>query len=348
MDYKTLEEVVRAHVNLGRKNAKGWEECLHVGCDHGRKGNRAAFLFENDQTAFHCFNCGTKIVYDPDTHESIPKKMEQILGDFHIPEEEWQGVQLNSLAARDAGLTGQKTSNQQVSIQPKELKLPEEFYLLENADDDDKWALIARDYLENERAIDPSSYPFMLSKPSVKPHMKKWRGRVIYPVLKGQTLVYYQGRDLTGKAMKKFESPSEPKDRVIYGFDRLFEHTPIPLYIVEGFFDAHVIDGIGLLGNEITPAHIAWLNKSQRAKVYIPDRFGDGKRIAEHALKLGWQISTPEIGNCKDINAAVHKYGRMYVMKSIVDNTAVGFDAETKLGVYCKDETKKGGHKKKT
>jgi len=344
MEYKSLEEVVRSHINLGRKNAKGWEECLHLGCDHGRKGNRAAFLFENNQTAFHCFNCGAKIVYDPDTHESMPRKMEEILSDFNIPEEEWQGVLLGSLAARHAGIKGGSEGKQRVSIEPKELKVPSEFYLIDDASDDDKWAIIAKDYLETERAIDPSSYPFMLSKASDKPHMKKWRGRVIYPIVKGQKVVYWQGRDLTGKAVKKFESPSEPKDRVIYGFDRLFDQTSVPLYIVEGFFDAHVIDGIALLGNEITPAQIKWLNKSQRRKVYIPDRFGDGKRIAEHALTLGWSISTPEIGNCKDINEAVHKYGRMYVMKSIADNTAIGFDAETRLGVYCKGETKKGRH----
>jgi len=336
MDYKTLEEVVRSHINLGRKNAKGWEECLHLQCDHGRKGNRAAFLFENDQTAFHCFNCGTKTVYDPDSHSRMPTKMVGILRDFNISDDEWQGVLLNSMAARDAGVKSGGAAKQQLSIEPKPLELPAEFYLLEDADDDDKWALIAADYLENERAISPSSYAFMLSRATERAHMKKWRGRVIYPIYKGEKLVYYQGRDLTGKALKKFESPSEPKDRVIYGFDRLFQQTEIPLYIVEGWFDAHVIDGIALLGNELTPAQIKWLNKSRRRKVYIPDRFGDGKRNAEHALELGWEISTPEIGDCKDINAGVHKYGRMYVMKSIADNTAIGFDAETRLGVYCK------------
>jgi DNA primase len=139
--------------------------------------------------------------------------------------------------------------------------------------------------------------------------------------------------------MKKFESPSDPKDRVIYGFDRLFEKTDVPLYIVEGWFDAHVIDGVALLGNELSSAQIKWLNKSQRKKVYIPDRFGDGQRIAENALSVGWSVSTPDIGNCKDVNEAVHKYGRMFVMKTIADNTADGLDAATRLGVYCTSET---------
>jgi hypothetical protein len=336
MDYKSLEEVIRLHVRLGRKNAKGWEECLHLGCDHGRKGNRAAFLFENGQTAFHCFNCGTKTVYDPDSHTKMPVKMAEVLGDFNVPEDEWQAVLLGSMAARDAGIKAGGTAKQQVITEPKELELPPEFYLLSEADSDDKWAMIATNYLEHERAIDPSSYPFMLSRQTKRPHMKKWRGRVIYPIYKGEKLIYYQGRDLTGRAVKKFESPSDPKDRVIYGFDRLFQQTEVPLYIVEGWFDAHVIDGIALLGNEITPAQISWLNKSQRRKVLIPDRFGDGKRIAEQALELGWEISTPEIGNCKDVNEAVHKYGRMFVMKTIADNTAIGFDAETRLEVYCK------------
>ena len=36
------------------------------------------------------------------------------------------------------------------------------------------------------------------------------------------------------------------------------------------------------------------------------------------------------------MNEAVLKYGKLYVIKSITDNIADGFEARTKLGVYCK------------
>lgn len=336
MEYKTLEEVIRSHVQLGRRNSNGWEECLHPNCDHGRKGNRAAFLFADGSTAFNCFNCGTSTVYDPSKHRSIPDKMAEILQDFNISETEWQGAMMLSMAARDADGTAGVAAKAQGSIEPKEIILPPEFYYIKDGlDREDTWSQIAVHYL-NDRKIDPSSYPFMLCKKTDNPHMHKWRGRVIFPIYKAGKLIYYQGRDLTNKLKKKYESPSEPKDKVMYGFEKLFERTGVPLYIVEGFMDAYVIDGIAILGNRITPAQISWLNKSNRKKVYIPDRLGDGKKVAEQCLKLGWHISTPEVGSCKDMNAAVMKYGRIYVMKSIAENTATGFDAENRLGLYCK------------
>ena len=140
MEYKTLEEVVRLHVNIGRKNSKGWEECLHTSCDHGRKGNRAAFLFENGQTAFHCFNCGTKTVYDPETHEQMPSKMVGVLRDFNIPDDEWKSVLFTSMAARNEGSQANTQQKQKVIIEPPEIQLPRHFYRLKDADPDDKWA----------------------------------------------------------------------------------------------------------------------------------------------------------------------------------------------------------------
>ncbi len=337
MDYKTLEEVVRSHIQLSRRNSNGWEGCVHLQCDHGKKGDRAAFLFADGSTAFNCFNCGISTVYDPSKHRSIPNKLADVLQDFNIPETEWQGAMMLSMVARDTDGTIQTAAKTQESIEPKEIILPEEFYYLKDGlSHDDQWSEIAAHYLKQERGIDPLSHPFMLCKTTNNPHMRKWRGRVIFPIYKTGKLIYYQGRDLTNKLKKKYESPSEPKDKVMYGFEKLFERTDIPLYVVEGFMDAHVIDGIAILGNRITDAQAAWLNKSSRKKVYIPDRFGDGKRVAEQCLKLGWCVSTPEVGSCKDMNAAVSKYGRIYVMKQIAENTAIGFEAKTKLGLYCK------------
>lgn len=143
--------------------------------------------------------------------------------------------------------------------------------------------------------------------------------------------------------MKKYESPSTAKDKVLYGFEKIFEHVDTPIYVIEGFFDAVAVDGVAIIGNELSDAQIQWLNRSQRKKVYIPDRTGDGQRSAKKALELGWSISTPDIGqSCKDMSDAVHKYGKMYVMKSLADNTADGFIASTNLGIYCEQKRRKG------
>jgi hypothetical protein len=314
---------------------------LHTACDHGKKGPRAGFRFDGDAVAFHCFNCPLKAVFDPNEagregQPLISKNMQHVLADFNIPEDEWQRVLFSVMKQRDAGFTANAIDSKPVeSIEPMEIPLPETFYPLADADPDDKWAMIARYYLE-DRNIDPSSYPFMLSTKTDIPHLKKWFGRVIIPVYKNEKLIYYTGRDLTGKAIKKYESPAVSRDRVIYGFDRLFENTEMPLYIVEGWFDAVVIDGIAIFGNEISPTKMKWINRSRRKKVYIPDQFGNGFQAAKQAIDAGWSISTPDFGDCKDVSAAVNKYGKLYVFQTLAQHTASGFEAELNARMYCK------------
>lgn len=354
MESVSLEDIIRRYIPIPAHPAgTGWYPILCKVCnDHGKKGPRAGFRFDGDKVAYHCFNCGHSTVYDPEQRgregqSLMPPKMVEVLRDFGVPDDEWQQVLFTAMANKDAGKSGNEGPIiQHKSIEPAVLDLPDTFYPLADAELDDKWAAIANYYLTEERGIEPSSYPFYLSKRTDDPRLKKWFGRVIVPIYKDGKVIFYQGRDLTGKAQKKYESPAVSREKVLYGFDLLFDNGDIPLYIVEGWFDAFVIDGVAILGNEISDAQIEWLNRSRKKKVYIPDRFGSGKVGAEKALKLGWHISTPDIGGCKDMNEAVKKYGKLYVMKTIVDNTAIGFEAEAKLGVYCKWEPKNQRGKK--
>ena len=163
-----------------------------------------------------------------------------------------------------------KKKNPLKEIEPPEVELPKGCYLMEN-DEDDKWTVIARDYLETERGIDPDSYPFYLYNGSDK----KWKGRLVIPIYKDdnhkyEKLIYYQGRALVAMP-RKYMSPSLPKDRVIFGYDKLFKPTDAPLYVVEGFFDAIAINGVAVFGNQMTQEQIRWLSRSSRPKIIIPD-----------------------------------------------------------------------------
>lgn len=342
MDSKTLEQVIRQYIPLPiRPSGRGWYPVLCRVCnDHGKKGPRGGFKFEDGTVAYHCFNCGPEMntVYTPDLQGRegqpiFPPKMAQVLEAFGVPEDEWKAVVFSSMSNRENGHKTHKSSNTIKSIEPTILHLPQTFYPLKDADANDKWAIIANYYLEEERGIDPSKYPFYLSKQTNDPHLKKWYGRLIIPIYKGDNLIFYQGRDLTNKAKKKYESPPDSRDNVLFGFDQLFINRDIPLYVAEGVFDAMMIDGVAILSNDPSKAQIEWLNRSPRKKVYIPDRFGSGRIGAEKALKAGWKISIPDTPDCKDINEAVRKYGKLYVMKSLVENTFDGFEAQVRMGI---------------
>jgi DNA primase len=263
--------------------------------------------------------------------------MTKVLSDFGIPEADLQAVVFSTFGQ---ALTNTKEKIQQRKIEPNEIPTPKTFYFLKDAKPTDEWATIAKEYLRHERCINWDDYPFMLAKKTADPTMRKWFKRLIIPIYKQKKLVFYQGRDLTDKAKQKYQSAKTETSRVIYGFDHIFQYeSTAPLYIVEGWFDAFLINGIAVLGNSISEEQATWIDKSNRLKVFVPDRFGNGKEVAFHALELGWSISTPDFRideSCKDINDVVKRYGKLYTMKTLADNTTTGFGAETLLNLYCK------------
>jgi len=347
-----LEDVIRNYVPLPlHPNGRGFYSVLCKVCgDRGHKGMRAGFKFDNDAVGYNCFNCGHKAIYDPNAevipnHPSISDAMTKVLDAFNIPDDEWKQVLLTNMANDHQGFKNVGKQPVHLDIEPKEIELPKHFYPLGNEEDTNKWTQIARFYLE-ERGISPDSGPFYLSTGQGDKQAAKWKGRIIIPIYKDEKLIFYQGRALVDM-QKKYMSPPTPKDKVLYGFDKLFKNADLPLYVVEGWFDAYAIDGVAVFGNQLSDEQVKWLNRSRRPKVIIPDRFGDGHILANQALKMGWQVSTPDVGNCKDMNAAVQRYGKLYVMKSIIEHTMSEFMAETAIGVYCKGGQNKGKTKNK-
>lgn len=342
MEHIKLEDIIRKYISLPLyPNATGWYPVLCKVCgDHGRKGLRAAFNFNDGSVSYHCFNCGHKAGYNPQKSQSPDERMIKVLNSFEIPEEEWKPLFLNELEIRSKRGTTQTVPKQiNIKIEPEEIPLPEHFYKLGPEDSTDKWTIIARDYLENERGINPDSYPFYLSTGKGDKFNQKWLGRVIIPFYKDNKLIFYQGRSLLKNITRKYESPNVEKSKVLFGYENILKNTDEPLYIVEGWFDAFLIGGVAILGNRITKEQLVWINKSKRLKVVIPDIYGDGARLANQALKLGWAVSIPDFlshGYCKDVNEGIVKYGKLFVMKSIIENTQTGFLAETSINLYCR------------
>jgi hypothetical protein len=361
MNAPSVEDLVRLYIHLpSQPSAQGWYPVLCKVCnDHGRKGPRAAFKFEDGGVAYNCFNCGEGAAYDPNEHKGLTKKFQSVLVAFGVPEDEINRVKLALIGNKYT--TTESSTEKLVSYEPQHITLPEHFKSL---DYDSVWSEVAKEYLA-ERGIDYESYPFMVSTGKCKNlndfpkavqavkarEAEKWVGRVIIPIFKDNNPIFYVGRDMTDKKDKKYESPSIPKQNVIFGFDQLFDNTEKPLYIVEGIFDALVIDGVAILGNKLTEGQIYWLNRSNRKKVYIPDKFGDGYVAAEQAIEQGWSVAFPQPlqgSYNKDVNDIVQRYGKLFVLSHLAQSTSVGFAARTNLKVYCKNDkrTTKTTHRK--
>jgi DNA primase len=92
----------------------------------------------------------------------------------------------------------------------------------------------------------------------------KWYGRVIVPMYnRSNQVIFYQGRSFTG-SNKRWESPAVPKANVVFGYHNLDNQDKQYVIVCEGPFDAMSVDGIALLGSELTPYHKKVLNQVSR------------------------------------------------------------------------------------
>lgn len=337
MNFTNLEDVIRYHIQLPSNcKSNGFFQVLCKVCnDHGGKGKRAGFIFDsNGVVGYNCFNCGIKTKYDPSDNSTISAKMKSVLASFGIEENEYKFIHLENIKNNNS-LKIKKT-NKNNNLEPQIITLPDHFYKLNN-NSNDIWSQIALEFL-NLRKINFKDYPFYLST------NKEWLGRLIIPIYKDNNLIFYQGRKMDECIEgQKYKSPIISKTCVFFNYAEIFKNTNLPLFITEGFFDALCVNGVAIFGNSLTKQQIEILNKSKRKKVYIPDKYGSGDIGAEQALENNWSLGLPEIGQCKDINEAIVKYGKIYTIKSLMDNIYEGISAKAKLGFFTYD--KKTGHK---
>lgn len=327
-----IEDTIRKYIPLkGRPSAKGWFSLVCQVCnDHGNKGPRAGFKFSPDGEAmsYSCFNCKFTTDYHP--NKPVSKRLKTLFESYYIPIDEYDKLRFKQLTQGSYKPVSLEKSE---TIMPPAMQMPSDFVLLDDVDS--PWCEVAKEFLSVVKGIDYKSHPFRICLTPSHPSRAAWKNRLIIPVFHNNDLIYYQGRSL-GDATPKYKNCSQSRDSVLFGFDKVLDRSDEPLFVVEGMFDAMSVGGVAIFENSLTSNQVVWLNRSTRPKIYVPDQFGDGHIGAQQALKQGWSISTPDIGDCKDINEAVVKYGKLYVMDTLRSSVSSGEDALIKLGVYCK------------
>lgn len=332
------EMIVRQYVQLGRLTSRGWCPVKCRICNDYRA--RGGFKFEQGGMTYNCFNCGLAAVFIPNEHNSVPDKMLTVFDSFGIPKSDFNSAIFQGFVKRSSSSTKGTEDKPSIPLVYNNLTAPAFFKPLVTDGSGDLYDELGCEYLI-ARGIDPTSYPFIsVDKDQCNTvDWIQWKGRIVIPYYRNNNLIFYQGRDMLNTDRTKYMSPKDSRDTVFYGYDELFSYTEKPLYIHEGFFDAFLVkDSVATFSNKFSEHQIEILNRCPRPKVVIPDRAGKGYLLANEAVKQGWSISFPDIGSsCKDMNDAILKYGRLYVLKSIVDNTTSGFAAETLIKMHCKE-----------
>lgn len=337
-----VEQLIRSYVALPQKpSSQGWFPVLCKVCnDSGRKGPRAGFMFtDNGETAaYHCFNCSLKTSFSSTTSRRFSRAFAGLLAANNIPHTESAKVLEHAfLNMSDADrMELERHRQKEADYEASVVKLPSNAYPLTDSDPDDFMAQIAIDYLSS-RKVDWKSQPFFLARYTGNEILDRWATRLIIPIYKDKELIYYTGRDLSNMMPRKYLNVSTDSANVMYGFDKLNQNSAAPLYVTEGWFDAYVVDGVAVFGNDLSKGQEYWLTRSNRRKVVIPDKHPSGFKLASRGIELGWEVATPDIGDCDDINSAVVTYGKLYVLNSLRENTHSGTTALMLSELYCNE-----------
>lgn len=276
-----------------------------------------------DSVGINCFNCGFKTGWT--RGRRLGRDLKEFLRAIGVPEVE--RAKLDTMAAlthRHTGSVGASPTVLPPSSFPA-APLPSgarsiHDWLSEECEDTD--FLEVATYLLS-RGDDVAKWPSYMWTPSTKDGMNR---RLILPFIHEGAIVGYTARAIDAEVQPRYFG-SKPPD-YLFNNAVLRQRSRKYIVLVEGAFDAIAIDGVGLLGSTVTDRQAAWLKSTGQTVIVVPDRDKAGDKLIDTALKHGWHVAFPQAcvpkpwwaEGVKDAAEAVHKYGRLYTLASIIDN----------------------------
>jgi hypothetical protein len=286
-----------------KTSSSGWISvngpcCVHNGESADRR-QRGGIKSSAEGWSWHCFNCGYTASFILGRNLSV--KARKLLSWLNVPQEEIERVNLESLRHRsiEGMLETRRTFDAVSDIHFEERNLGGvEFVTPEHTA---VWS-----YLRSRHA--PVDYPFMISATAGA------RPGVIIPFTYNNTLVGNTTRFLDDRKpvwLNDFQSG------YVFGTD-LQKSNWQTVIVTEGIFDALSIGGLALMHNEISDAQARLIRSLGKEIVVVPDQDRPGMLLVDRAVELGWSVSMPAWTNCKDVNDAVKKYGRLATLLTIM------------------------------
>lgn len=292
--------------------------CVYNGESADTRG-RGGIKTNNGQISYHCFNCGYTTSFVPGRHLSFKfRKLLAWLGadDLTIRRLVIDAVRLRELVAPEEL---EKAVEEEIRYEARTLP--------EGSVSFDEWTtfltvqgdgyvvpdrVVRGVHYVNHRQIDINKYRFFVTDNEAY----NLHRRIIIP--------YYYKNEIVGYTARTWEQDVKPKYWSSHPADFVFNidnQKPNSKFVIvcEGPFDAMSVDGVSVSGSEISDVQAEQIDRLQREVVVVPDGDRAGKKIVHRAIELGWTVSFPIwLETCKDINEAVIKYGKLFVMKSIL------------------------------
>ena len=264
--------------------------------------------------SYHCFNCNFKAGWTPG--KLLSKNTKTLFKWLGMNDTDLGKLNLIALKIKD----DQPVSKKPLNFDLNERPLPEgtltvmEWISTPDIQDiaEDIGKII--EYILG-RGMDLDWYNWMWSP------APGYTDRVIIPFYHNGKIVGHTGRKITdGKP--KYLTDAQPG--YVFNFDRQINDRAYVI-VVEGQFDAIAVDGCAIMHNEPNDAQILRLNSLGREVIVVPDRDRAGAKILNSVLKNNWSVSLPPWGDeIKDVADAVKKFGRLYVLATILHYKIAG------------------------
>ena len=282
--------------------------CLHNGESPDTRGRGGLTANPDGSVSYHCFNCNFKASYQPGRHLTFKfRKLLKWLGadDTDIKRLVIEAIRVRELVAPEEV----KQEEEEEKIDFKARDLP-----------DDAENLVALDYVHPAleycvaRKIDLDKYAFY----ATRREQYNLHKRIIIPFIWQGKTIGYTARAVEETVKPKYHSNYEPN--FVFNTNNQLPDSKFVI-VCEGPFDAMSIDGVAVLNNECNETQADIIESLGKEVIVVADRDRAGARMINNALEYGWSVSFPVwLETCKDVNEAVVKYGKLFVLKTILDS----------------------------
>ncbi len=316
-----IADTLLAYLPPKRKHTpSGWISfnapcCVHNG-NNADKRQRGGFIVNQDRAvSYHCFNCGFKASWQPG--RTMSPKLKNLMRWFNVPDDIITKCTFEALRLKEDAELGLKQeiiptfAERALPLGAKSLEEWSTWIELQGWENTDQHLINAFCYLRNNRGLDPYDYPYYWS------NKVGFKNRVIIPFMYKGQIVGWTARS-TNEQNPKYISEQQPGyvfNMDSQNWDRKF------VIVVEGPFDAIAVDGVAVLGSEVSQGQHLMINQLQREVIVVPDRDDAGQKLVDQAIELGWSVSMPEWPNgIKDVSDAVNKLGKPATLWLIISS----------------------------
>jgi len=291
--------------------------CHNQGETQDTRGRAGIITNATGSVSYSCFNCNYTANYTPG--RPLLYKFRKLLtwmgaDDNTVRRLVIEAIRIRELISPDAV----EVPKEEITFKPRALPAEAQTFqaletfhkLSDNADTPAHYAPVL--YMA-QRAIDLQKYECYYT-PEQQYNLHR---RVIIPFTWRNKTIGYTARAFDEQVKPKYHSSYEPN--YVFNTDRQLPNAQFVI-VCEGPMDAMSIDGVAVLGNECSETQADIIDSLGREVIVVPDYDRPGMRLVDNAQEYGWSVSFPIwLGSLKDINEAVIKYGKLFVLKSILE-----------------------------